>query len=206
MTERHGYAYNRVLLDVGVALDSPFDDGVLWFSGAQIGMLRTIVQYLRRQHTFVETYEEDYYTSPSTEDWDTIQAMVADMEDTLMGNPNTLWGYNDRLLTREAHTMLAPGVWTQEHPVVPAGEIWVMQGLSVYTSVTGAFYDTYVDHGLNATQVVVRQTPTGVKWDVITEVGFILEEGDFVFVEWNNTVVGQQLVTDVWGYKMKVPV
>ncbi|MCK5644327.1 MAG: hypothetical protein KAJ19_26245 [Gammaproteobacteria bacterium] len=206
MPEQHGYVYNRVLIDVDVALDSPFDDGVLWFSGAQIGMLRTITRYLRRQHTFVETYEEGYYISPSTEDWDTISSIVADLEGTLMGNPNVIWGYEDRLLTREAHTMLAPGAWEQEHPIVPAGEIWIMQGLSVYTNQTGAFYDTYVDHGLNATQVVVRQTPIALSWDVATNVNFILKTGDFVLVQWNNTVVGQQLVTDVWGYKMKVPV
>jgi len=35
--------------------------------------------------SFVSEYQEDYYVMPDDEDYDAIQAVVADLEDTLMG-------------------------------------------------------------------------------------------------------------------------
>ena len=206
MTEQHGYIYNRVLIDVDVALDSPFDDGVLWFSGAQIGMLRTIVRYLRRQHTFVETYEEGYYTSPSTEDWDTISALVADLENTLMGNPNTLWGYEDRLLTMQTHIMIAPGTFVQSHTTVPEGEVWVVEGLSVGTSHTGA--SVYALNYVEAVNYAITEliTPPMNTWKVRSDLRVVMKEDDGIRFAWNSLVVDQNITTFVWGYKMKVPV
>jgi len=195
-----------VLVDVAMALDSSFDDGVLWFSGAQIGMLRTIVRYLRRQHTFVETYHDSYYISPSTEDWDTISALVADLEETLMGNPNTLWGYEDRMFTRQDHLMIAPGNFVQSHDTVPEGEVWVITGLSIFTDEDSSHLNVLNYVSAVNYAIVDQIAPDANLWKTVTPLHVILKEGDGIRVSWKNVVIDQRLLTNVWGYSMKVPV
>ena len=83
---RHKTYYKpRVLIDTQRILNPQFDDALLCITGAQNEMLRNLMQYLKRRSTFAEGYTESYYLSPDTNDWDTIQAIVADLEETLMG-------------------------------------------------------------------------------------------------------------------------
>lgn len=82
---RKKYYMPRVLIDVARVLSPQSDDSLLCITGAQLEMLRNLTQYLHRRSTFVDEYAETYYVCADNEDFDTIQAIVADLEETLMG-------------------------------------------------------------------------------------------------------------------------
>ena len=82
---RKTYYRTRVLVDVDRVLEPQFGDSLLCITGAQLEMLRNLTQYLHRRSTFVAEYESGTYLTADQEDWDDIQAIVADLEETLMG-------------------------------------------------------------------------------------------------------------------------
>ena len=82
---RKTYYNKRVLIDTARILDTPFDDSVLCLTGAQLELVRNLMQYLHRRSTFVSEYEAGTYLAPTNDEWDSIQAIVADLEDTIMG-------------------------------------------------------------------------------------------------------------------------
>lgn len=78
--------YNpRVLIDTERILDPQFNDILICLTGAQVEMLRNLTQYLHRRSTFAQDYGLIGYLAPDNEDWDTIQAIVASLEEALMG-------------------------------------------------------------------------------------------------------------------------
>lgn len=88
MTEiwrRKPYYKPRVLIDAARVLDPQFDDALLCITGAQLEMLRNLTQYLHRRSTFVSENHDGYYLVAGNDDWDAIQAIVAELEETLMG-------------------------------------------------------------------------------------------------------------------------
>ena len=82
---RKSYYSKRVLIDTSRILDPQFNDSLLCITGAQIEMLRNLMQYLHRRSTFASEQFDTHYLAPTTEEWDTLQAIVADLENTLMG-------------------------------------------------------------------------------------------------------------------------
>lgn len=74
----------RVLIEVSDVLQSEFSDCVVCLTGAQLCMLRNLCQYLERRVTFVSEYREKDYLAPTEAEWNDIQYIVADLEDTLM--------------------------------------------------------------------------------------------------------------------------
>lgn len=82
---RKSYYRPRVLIDVGRLLTPQYDDALVCITGAQLEMLRNLTQYLHRRSTFVAENQEGYYLVADNDDWDTIQGIVADLEETLMG-------------------------------------------------------------------------------------------------------------------------
>lgn len=75
----------RVLIDTARVLDPQFSDSVLCITGAQLEMLRNLTQYLHRRSSFVSEYHEGHYLCATNEEWDALQAEVAELEETLMG-------------------------------------------------------------------------------------------------------------------------
>lgn len=82
---RKSFYKPRVLIDTERVLDPQFSDGLLCITGAQIEMLRNVTQYLKRRSSFASEYHEGYYLAPTEEQWDQLQAIVAELEETLMG-------------------------------------------------------------------------------------------------------------------------
>ena len=114
--------YNpRVLIDTERVLNPAFDDTLICITGAQVEMLRNLTQYLHRRSTFAEGYEDTHYLSPDNADWDTIQSIVADLEDILMG---------------------CPDIVAQLQAIVRA-----IRGISGPSSTTPAMVETFVDTG-----------------------------------------------------------
>ena len=82
---RKTYYDKRVLIETERILDPQFDDSVLCLTGAQLELVRNLMQYLHRRSTFASSYEKGYYLAPTNAEWDELQAVVADLEETIMG-------------------------------------------------------------------------------------------------------------------------
>jgi len=82
---RKPYYRPRVLIDAARVLDPQFDDVLVCITGAQLEMLRNLTQYLHRRSSFASENHDGYYLVADNDDWDSIQAIVADLEETLMG-------------------------------------------------------------------------------------------------------------------------
>ena len=79
------YYKKRVLIETGRVLDPQFDDSLVCITGAHFELLRNLMQYLHRRSTFVSEYQEGYYVAPSNEEWDSLQSIIGDLEEVLMG-------------------------------------------------------------------------------------------------------------------------
>lgn len=203
--ERTNYRYDAILIEASRILSPQFDMQGIWLSGAQVELLRNTMAVLNNPKTFVDEYQDDYYLTATDNDWDTIRATVADLERKLMGNDNVLWGYNDRLLTMQTHIMIAPGTFVQSHDTCPSGEAWVIEGVSIGTSHTGA--TVYPLNYVEAVNYAITEviSPIVNTWAVRSGLRVVLSEGDGIRFAWGGVVVDQNLTTFVWGYKMKVP-
>ena len=91
------YYKSRVLISTERVLDPQFADGLICITGAELEMLRNLPQYLKRRSTFAESETDAGYLSPSTADWDTIQAIVANLEEKLMGCEELMQVFTDML-------------------------------------------------------------------------------------------------------------
>ena len=94
---RKTYYKPRVLISTTRVLDPQYEDGLMCITGAQIEMLRNLTQYLRRRSTFSQNEDLQGYLSPTGEDWDTIQAIVSDLEEELMGCEELMQVFQDML-------------------------------------------------------------------------------------------------------------
>jgi len=99
---------------------------VVYLTGAQIEMLRNVSHYLERLDTYVSEHHDGYYLVPTDEDYDDILAIVADLEETLMGNPNTIWGFQDIYIESPTETSVGAGTTVVEGSPVPEDEIWIV--------------------------------------------------------------------------------
>ena len=133
---RRKYRYNRVLIESARILTPQFADSVVYLTGPQIEMLRNVTQYLNRLDTYVEEHHSGYYLTPDAADYDDILEIVADLEETLMGNPNTIWGYSGRTESIFDDTA-AEGAFQKWTSGVPVGQVWVLQSCSL-VNLTGA--------------------------------------------------------------------
>jgi len=204
--ERHcGYRYGRVLIETDRILNPQFDDAVVYLSGAQIEMLRNVTQYLRRRETYVTEYNPGYYLAPTVEDYDEILAIVADLEETLMGNENVIWGYKDTYSAMDDNNYLATGFITRETLPVPPGYVYVITGITAQFS-TGAASSMYIYLTMAAGDVLLAadiSASVGVPLSVIG--AYPLRAGQYVKVGFNITTQPCHVYIYVSGYKMKVP-
>lgn len=90
--KRHKYAVNRILIPAARILSPEFNAAYLYFTGAHIELMRNLLDYANRETTFVDEYHEGYYISPSNEDLDLINIIVAELECMLM---TIVLGYYD---------------------------------------------------------------------------------------------------------------
>ncbi|GAH01275.1 unnamed protein product, partial [marine sediment metagenome] len=123
-TRKHIAPQHRVLVDAKAFLNTEINAGVLYFTPGQIELMRNLMQYANRRTTWASDYYIGYYLSPTDEDWNLIQQEVADLEETLMGNNNTLWGYSDQYYDVLQDLSMPAGVEDMYGSVVPEGEVW----------------------------------------------------------------------------------
>lgn len=202
---RRRYRYNRVLIESERILTPQFADSVVYITGPQIEMLRNVTQYLNRLDTYVKEHHSGYYLTPDAADYDEILEIVADLEETLMGNPNTIWGYKDRYFEVETNDDCDAGTNNLYFSTVPAGEVWVINGIWAKngTSVSAAiamwvYFDSTLYH-------LETFTTPGADVSLNWTGKAILKEGDYIRVAFYGCTAGDDVLARARGYKMDVP-
>ena len=198
---RRKYVESRVLMSSAAILNPTFDDGDLYFTGAQIELMRNLVQYANRPDNYAAQWEQGYYLVPDDSDWDEIQAIVADLEETLMGNPNTLWGYTDNYIEWQSNDYAQSIADSLDFAEVPAGQVWVVTQWSA------------VDVNTQCTSYILQLLRSAIGYALDTKkptmaneylggpVHMVLKEGDAIRITFLGTYIGD----DIHGYKMVVP-
>lgn len=82
---RKSFYSKRILIPVEDVLNPPFQEGFVCLTGAQVNIMRNMLKYAHRRSTFVSEYHDAYYLAPDNDEWDAIEAIVADLEEALMG-------------------------------------------------------------------------------------------------------------------------
>ena len=202
---RRSYVESRVLISSDAILNTTFDDGDLYFTGEQIELMRNLMQYANRIESYASEYEPGYYLTPDDTDWDAIQAIVADLEETLMGNPNTLWGYADRV---GVQTIVdgAPADTNQVNlPVVSAGHVHRIGAITLfntttvnYTIVLGIVQGSILHYlaQFSNPPAAIPQHWTG---------DITLKYGDYIQATFYGCTLGDDLYLQANGYEMNVP-
>jgi len=193
------------MIEAARILSPQFDDAVLYFTGAQIELLRNVVEYLRRLETYTVEYHLGYYLTPTVEDYDDLMSIVANLEEKLMGNPNTIWGYKDTYSEVTAYTYYSTGGKQQQSDAVPEGYVYVLTGLSCYfTSGTCSAMYLQLETEHYTLRMAYDASPT-VNVPLFVSGAFPLKEGEFITAAF---VVDSQpcaVRLDLAGYKMVVP-
>ena len=170
-----------------------------------VELLRNITAYLHQERTFVDEYHDTYYLTASVTDFDKLSAIVADLEETLMGNPNTVWGYKDRLASQEDDTETVNTTKIQNHTPPAAGYIHRATGFSLFSDKNVSSVVLFANfNGTNYTIagpfVLTANVPK-----VVSPFDITLSDNDYIKASWAGLVVPQRVVSSVWGYKMQVP-
>ncbi len=202
---QYGYRYDRVLIEAERVLDSQFDDAVLTVSGAQLEILRNLMMYANRQATFVDTYYTNFYELPDDTDWDAIQAIVAELEERLMGNVNTPLGYYDRVFEEINDVGVPAATRTLRMTVVPSGYVYIIQAIAMRNDDSGVNQTKAVTDG-NSSLIIERLSPAGAGlWHPLQVPNTVLKESDTIEGTFYNCTSGDDLHLKIWGYKMQVP-
>jgi len=82
---RKTYYDKRILIETSRILNTSFESSLICLEGEELELLRNMCQYLHRRSTFVSEYHTGYYLAPSTIEWNALDAIVAKLEEKLMG-------------------------------------------------------------------------------------------------------------------------
>ena len=202
---RHGYGYNRVLIETDRILDPQFAGAVVFLSGAQIEMLRNVTQYLNRHETYVSAQFPGYYLTPTTADYDDILEIVADLEETLMGNPNTIWGFHSQYLETETEVSVGDPSTYVETDAVASGYVSVVQSISFYhVGGVPCAVNLIVNVG-GANPILYSNDALPSSEKVLVPVGVTLIEGQTIQLKVVALPVDELATLRCLGYTMKVP-
>lgn len=208
MTEterRRTYTETQVLISSSAVLSPTFPDGALYFTGAQVEIMRNLMQYANRPDNYAAQWETGYYLIPDDDDWDDILTVVADLEETLMGNPNTLWGYKDRINVQTHNSGCPAGTVQVNLDVVQSGKvqrlthITVFDGDSVVTTITLAVIGGSITHYLALLPTPAAGVPHTWSGDIT------LKFGDYISAMFYGCTLGDELYLQAVGYEMTVP-
>jgi len=127
-------------------------------------MLRNVTQYLRRRSTFAEAETETGYLSPDTEDWDTILAIVADLEEKLMGCEELMQVFTDMLTQLQCICSGATSTAQDAGSVQPIVDVGLGDGTLIENDPYGG------DTEIEARRCAVAQLTYWQAWGWLTEI------------------------------------
>ena len=122
-----------------------------------------------------------------------------------MGNPNTIWGYTDRLVATSSLQSDVNGSFVINLPAVSSGEVWRVMGVCVYRDTNAGQYArvTIVYSGGSTSIEDISMPATGKLYPSISEL--VLKAVDNIRVTYVGATIGETVITSAWGYKMTVP-
>lgn len=202
---RRRFRYDRVMIESARILDPQLSDAVVYLTGAQVELLRNMTQYLRRIETYVVEYHLGYYLTPTVEDYDDLLAIVADLEETLMGNPNTLWGYHDGLVKVASGVLTGDGDKTIYGAAVPAGEVWRVEGINAWNEDSAFTRLLAVAHHSAADVAVVDNPSPGAGERNCWSGVLTLKEGETINAEFYGCTDGDTVHLVFNGYILELP-
>lgn len=202
---RQGYRYNRVLIETERILDPQFADALVFLSGAQIEMLRNITQYLNRRDTYASERFLGYYLAPTIADYDEILEIVADLEESLMGNPNTIWGYKERWSEKKTGTSTGEASTGINCDAVPEGYVYVLEYWDIEQKGDTAHALSLRVFGGDAqpTLFYAASQPSGQA--EFQPCHIILSEGDLIQLRAYGLEDTKTCIMQLRGYMMAVP-
>lgn len=203
---RRRMRYDRVLIESARILAPQFDDAVLYFTGAQIELLRNVTQYLRRLETYVAEYHLGYYLTPTVADYDDLLAIVSDMEETLMGNENVIFGYRETLFGQSQSTVSGAGDKVLYFNTVPEGEVWRIEAFNARNEDTSCSRIQLVAAYPSGDTVVRRQENPAID-ELVTYDGMLTLFDDCTLkAELYDCADGDFIRAELRGYIMDVPI
>lgn len=202
---RYAYREDRVIIEASRVLQPPLAGATVQLTGAQVEMLRNITQYLRRPNTYAKKYSVGYYNTPTVEQFDSIQAIVADLEEKLMGDENTLWGYSDTYEENGQEDSDVAGTFQIDLSAVPAGEVWNVEGVGVYRT-TNAPGKAQVQKYDGVAAIALETIAMGENAFIYPNSRpIVLKEDQYIIGRFQGATIGETCILTAWGYKMTVP-
>ena len=202
---RRGYGWNRVLIESARILDPQFKDAVVFLSGAQIEMLRNVTQYLNRLGTYAAEYNPGYYLVPTDEDFDDILEIVADLEETLMGNPNTIWGYYERWSWWGSTLRDGSSPTSVLTVAVPSGFAYRLEHWQAYHHGGQPCSLNLIMQGDPSDELIYTANLLAHAESAYQSANMTMEEDDQLALHVYSLPVDTRAYLHVWGYKMRVP-
>ena len=199
------YREDRVLLSWSQISRPTASACWIHLTGAQVEMLRNMTQYLNRPNTYVWEYEIDKYLTPNADNFDDIQAQVANLEEKLMGNENTLWGFAEEW-DEDLGGTATGATYEESSSAVPAGEVWVLQACSIRNNtraMTGVSID--ISRGSGASVFLAYAANVAQFAPLLAGGMYALVTGDLVNLYAGATQAGDVIKAGVVGYKMAIP-
>ncbi len=202
---RRKYRHDRVLIETARVLSSTFDDAIVYLTGVQLEMLRNVTQYLRRLETYATEYNPGYYLTPTPGDYDDILAIVSELEEVLMGNPNTIWGYDDSIAEAWSTTKSGAGDLTRIVVTVPAGYLYVLQTVQTRNTDTVVLHQHVLYRSPQEYEIEVFDAHPVGEYAIAKKLPYVLKAGDQYRVRFYDCADGDALQVRYWGYQMRVP-
>lgn len=173
---RKTYYRPRVLISTDRVLDPQFADGLICLTGAELEMLRNLTQYLHRRSTFAESESAAGYLTPDTANWDTIQAIVATLEEKIMGCEELMSLFEDMLTAMQCVCNKVAESGTDGGSVQPIIDIGIEDGDLIENDPYGP------DTEVIARRCAVAQLTYWQAWEWLTEFIQPFQENSMDFV------------------------
>lgn len=139
---RKSYYSPRVLLDTSECASPPWGSLLLCLSPSEIYILRNLLQYSTRRANWVQERHEQYYLTPDVATWDSMQAIVAELENKLMTGCEDIEGILNDILAAVA--CICPNLAALQARGVVTPDSMGADGVS-----------TYIDYGDSMPSVTV---------------------------------------------------
>jgi len=202
--DRTSYQNDRILIEASRILTPQFAGTTITIDGAQVELLRNIVSYLHQERTFVSEYHGTYYLTASDADFDDLSAIVADLEEKLMGNPNVVWGFGERINDVTFDLTMPAGNSNLTSTDVPAGKVWRITHVCVWiVSATCTEALVVAQSAADIAPIHSIKPIVSSKYYPAT-VDIVMREGDQIYARFYNMTLDDTAYLYLWGYSMDV--
>ena len=198
------YHFDRILIESSRIITPTLPGCTVVLNGAQVEMLRNCVHYLDRRSSFVSEYGDLTYETPDDSDWDDIRAIVADLEELLMGDVNVPFGVYDRWSEWLGGTKSGDGTYSAVSTAVPADYVYVVQGVFAQNDTMPRGLTSIGFSDDSYWYYMKSIVPTLASESVSVLAPMVLKQGDQVRVIVQSCLDGDVISAGARGYKMKV--